>query len=584
MISKMHNFRVLWVFLSVALLIGVVVLIVFLFMRAAPDIVTSDDGRVTLTIPKSALPEDVDAASISVVASTEPEGTVGPEGSWYELQPDGLTFNTPISVAFASDVDPRRPGVNVVAVFHIGASGAFELVDGTATTFDLETGTMKTEVHITHFSRLVFAREGLLNIAAVIPPPTPVGDTAAINTIVTQEFGDAMFPPDWGTPAISANPDSSPEVLELFAELERESDWIRRMQTFTIPGQGRIGFATVDYTGTLEEIGGPVLTPTGLIENRPYRSAMTAARYEKDRWQKTRTFSDFTCAKKGTTQVAWRITWHGFSSRSDVSWDIPTTLVTGMFQVNIPISCGDAPVQPSVGCVEGDSGQIVKEVGAMRICVTPPSGPIDIGDPVVVAADIEGRWGEPFGLPDQPEYFNMMLYDYPRHGQTFANVIEVEGDLTEQSAQDLLHPVSIISNRPGKSEIKVIVDVRAHAQPPSIPTVTSRDFVCEDPGKTTLLWQFSYEAFSSREYTEDDVVQIQDKVGVEIPVECVDPAGGIEDEEEECQADEGGFLKTLKECQNACKSVPDSYGGCNCDAVDDAPGCYIMRLGPAYEN
>ena len=121
MISKMHNFRVLWVFLSVALLIGVVVLIVFLFMRAAPDIVTSDDGRVTLTIPKSALPEDVDAASISVVASTEPEGTVGPEGSWYELQPDGLTFNTPISVAFASDVDPRRPGVNVVAVFHIGA-------------------------------------------------------------------------------------------------------------------------------------------------------------------------------------------------------------------------------------------------------------------------------------------------------------------------------------------------------------------------------------------------------------------------------------------------------------------------------
>lgn len=301
--------------------------------------VASGDGRLELSFTKGHLPDGLKPSALSVAAVDSAES--GDRLVGYDLRPSGATFARPIVAVFRRNVPAGRSEAAAPAVFHLSGDGRLELVDGVVTEYDLESGILTTTFALTRFSRVYVVEEALMRVAARPPAPAPVGRKVRLEAVVTPRYGESEVPPDWGGPP-TFTPEQvakHPELEQVQRELNVESDWIRRMRTFYVPGQGLLSMATADYAGTLAETGGRLLSPAK-VADRPSKGIVTAPLDDSEVLETEYSYDDFACVKEGRTRVSWSFRYDGFSHRGDPEGE--TVIASGEFRLVLPVTCVSA--------------------------------------------------------------------------------------------------------------------------------------------------------------------------------------------------------------------------------------------------
>lgn len=194
---------------------------------------TSKDQRLTLIIPAGAL-GNTETITIEEVSASE----LGSEfdqvvseleiDKAYNLGPDGLLFNDPITVSFQSDQTPIQDSdsAGVFSEFLFTSSnGRVEALDNLLTEPDFENGTVTVHGELSHFSPLATskANNGVSFFVFNVPESLPVGGMftarAEIHESMAGPLGDlvtvlgpAMYKDNSGSPIV---PDFSPTTVEM---------------------------------------------------------------------------------------------------------------------------------------------------------------------------------------------------------------------------------------------------------------------------------------------------------------------------------------------------------------------------------
>lgn len=194
---------------------------------------TSSDGLLTLTIPSGAL---ANAEKITIEKITTNDlgsefdqiiNDLGVEAA-YELGPDGLSFNEPVTVSFQSNQTPVQEddSIGVFPEFMFTSSnGNVEPLANLQTESDVENSTVTIHGELSHFSPLATsqANNGVAFFVFDVPESLPVGgmftaragiyesEAGSLSDLVTI-LGPAMYEDNSGSPIV---PDFSPTSVEM---------------------------------------------------------------------------------------------------------------------------------------------------------------------------------------------------------------------------------------------------------------------------------------------------------------------------------------------------------------------------------
>ena len=173
----------------------------------APEalIVTSDDGRLTLTIPPGALDEDVEITITSVPLEELPQALqeVQGAGDGYRLEPEGLRFLGPVTVSLELDRDELEDEpegeITAYALVSLTEDGERELLDEPVTEATLGEDTIVVRGELGHFSWLTRTKSSLKLFLEKVKTEQPVGGkfTAKIKAKNTDESGGVRLEYVW---------------------------------------------------------------------------------------------------------------------------------------------------------------------------------------------------------------------------------------------------------------------------------------------------------------------------------------------------------------------------------------------------
>jgi hypothetical protein len=153
--------------------------------------ITSSDGRLTLTIPPGALDEDTEITIRRLSDNEIPEEFADENvGSAYELLPEGLEFNLPVTATLKLQTTPLQDDGTLMSAFSflfISSGNTIELLENTEITMNGIVNTTTVSAELTHFTELV---EG-----------TASGITAILDMTMEEDIPNA-FP---GTITVSSN-------------------------------------------------------------------------------------------------------------------------------------------------------------------------------------------------------------------------------------------------------------------------------------------------------------------------------------------------------------------------------------------
>jgi hypothetical protein len=157
---------------------------------ATPEatIVTSDDGKLSLSIPSGAMPEGTEVTITAVPQESLPaelSQLVGSAGG-YELQPDGLTLSEPATATQTMDRteldDPDGQQTAYALVSYSDTAGREVLDSETATI--LSEGTTTVTAEVTHFSFIARTKSSLLVALEGHEPTRAAGETYQLGAYV----------------------------------------------------------------------------------------------------------------------------------------------------------------------------------------------------------------------------------------------------------------------------------------------------------------------------------------------------------------------------------------------------------------
>ena len=169
---------------------------------------TSDDGKLTITIPSEALDEDTEISVASVPIEDLPQelldlageySGVDPEDSAYSLQPDGLEFSQPITITFEQsglEFSEDEDGIGILAPILLaqGNDGAPELLDNLQVDISLENETISLSGEINHFSYVVRTKSYLkAKMDQIEPKFQEVGNRFYVNYALFNTADDTFF-------------------------------------------------------------------------------------------------------------------------------------------------------------------------------------------------------------------------------------------------------------------------------------------------------------------------------------------------------------------------------------------------------
>ncbi|MBW8012943.1 MAG: hypothetical protein FVQ83_17130 [Chloroflexi bacterium] len=158
---------------------------------------TSDDGKLTITIPSGALDEDTEISVALIPVEDLPQellelageySGVDPEDSAYSLQPDGLEFSQPVSITLELielEYSEDEDGIGILAPILLaqGNDGAPEILDNMQIDVSLENETITLDGEINHFSWVVRTKSFLkAKLEQIDPKFLDVGSFSMIET------------------------------------------------------------------------------------------------------------------------------------------------------------------------------------------------------------------------------------------------------------------------------------------------------------------------------------------------------------------------------------------------------------------
>jgi hypothetical protein len=154
-------------------------------LTATPEstIVTSDDGKLILTIPNGAMPEGTNVTATAVSLSELPPELQQLSGArdGYRLEPDGLQFSMPVTVTLTLDRSdlPDEPanGMSAYGMVVSPSGGGREILTGLSTTASLTQPEVVIVGQLTHFSFLGTTRSSLAVELDPAPREQPTGGT-----------------------------------------------------------------------------------------------------------------------------------------------------------------------------------------------------------------------------------------------------------------------------------------------------------------------------------------------------------------------------------------------------------------------
>jgi len=117
-------------------------------------VVQSSDGKASVEIPESALPESVNLRDISVSRLDDSNlpvlGADNDHNITYGLEPDGLVFDEPVLLRATFAI----PDQVMPLVFHVTRDNQVEVLDDTEITIDAETNVATLAARVSHFSQI----------------------------------------------------------------------------------------------------------------------------------------------------------------------------------------------------------------------------------------------------------------------------------------------------------------------------------------------------------------------------------------------------------------------------------------------
>ncbi len=147
-------------------------------------VVTSDDGKLTLEIPRDALEdEEIEISATAVPLDELPEEMqlVQGAGTGYRLEPDGLEFSQPVAVSLDLDraeLDDEPPGqLTAYALVSFVDGGELEVLPEQSTKWTIGDDTVVVRGELTHFSWIVETKGSLVVLLEEVPRFHPIGGT-----------------------------------------------------------------------------------------------------------------------------------------------------------------------------------------------------------------------------------------------------------------------------------------------------------------------------------------------------------------------------------------------------------------------
>lgn len=155
--------------------------------------VVSDDGKLTLTVPRSGLAD----AGVEITATAVPLGEL-PEalsvlrgaGTGYQLEPDGLEFSEPAEVRLELDAEDLESvqtdeGVTTVGLVTLSPTGEREALDGLVTEASLTLGTLAVRGRLDHLGYLGRTRGSITFSLDAVDAQQALGSTFAAAALIT---------------------------------------------------------------------------------------------------------------------------------------------------------------------------------------------------------------------------------------------------------------------------------------------------------------------------------------------------------------------------------------------------------------
>jgi hypothetical protein len=143
--------------------------------------ITSDDGKLTLEIPRGLLDDETEVTITSVPQDELPEELAGLQGAadGYLLEPDGLELDEPITATLTLDIadleDWPEDGADGYGLVSFSEEAGREILDETTTTYTYGADTMSISGRLSHFSSLVRTKSSLRASLEQVGPEFPVG-------------------------------------------------------------------------------------------------------------------------------------------------------------------------------------------------------------------------------------------------------------------------------------------------------------------------------------------------------------------------------------------------------------------------
>jgi len=160
--------------------------------------VTSSDGRLTLDIPEGAL-SGTEEITIEILDNNDlpPEfGEIGADRS-YELGPDGLEFESLLSVSLESD-QPLIHNSDSLGAFgeflFTSSNDSLEILDSLRTVIDTDAGTVTTYGLLGHFSPLtsVQGNNGVTFLVLDVPEKLVIGEEFEARAVIGSSEGGQL--------------------------------------------------------------------------------------------------------------------------------------------------------------------------------------------------------------------------------------------------------------------------------------------------------------------------------------------------------------------------------------------------------
>ena len=281
------------IYIAIVVILIAILIIGFFVWQPKKQTVVSDDGKVSLEIPRGALPKGVSLKDISIT-KISPEKITGVVAA-YRLEPDGLEFQKPATISLSMDIekepmpDGQGNSVRLVQLFHLSGD-SFKPLENQKGVADLGSDKMTVQAPIQGFSsiygRTIFHPHVGFSVYNERELVVSYGEETAVSESKAEFFvGDTFY--------------ANVSVWHK-AEIRIINEEVDKMDEFLLP------FTTLIERGSISDLkisGGlleaptkyPVISP-GLVKDVPYEEIIEPGVKKRVASQ------DFKCEKAGGDQ------------------------------------------------------------------------------------------------------------------------------------------------------------------------------------------------------------------------------------------------------------------------------------------